>query len=129
MEMRTVWAATASRALSSDKVWSAAAQVTLTDGATITWTLTSPQLYSNATVTLGGNRTLAFSGTSNGASGTLIVKQDATGGRTLALPAGSKVAGGGGGACTLSSAANAIDVLTFTYDGTNYLWTCTQNFN
>lgn len=102
---------------------------TLTDGATITWTLTSPQLYSNATVTLGGNRTLAFSGTSNGASGTLIVKQDATGGRTLTLPAGSKVAGGGGGACTLSSAANAIDVLTFTYDGTNYLWTCTQNFN
>ena len=101
----------------------------LTDGATITWTFTGPQLYSNATVTLGGNRTLAFSGTANGARGSLKVVQDGTGSRTLTLPAGSKVSGGGGGACTLSTAANAIDLLTFYYDGTNYFWTCTTNFN
>lgn len=99
---------------------------TLADGATVTWTLAG--LINNATVTIAGARTLAFSGSSAGMSGTLVVKQDATGGRSLALPSGSKVIGGGTGVITLSAAANAIDILTFTYDGTNYFWTYGENF-
>lgn len=94
-------------------------QQTLTDGATITWTMSSGN---NATVTLGGNRTLAISGAVSGDYGTLKVVQDGTGTRTLTLPAGSKVVNGGGGAITLSVAANAIDIISFYYDGTNYFW-------
>jgi hypothetical protein len=101
--------------------------VALTDGATITWTVAG--LVNNASVTLGGNRTLAFSGATSGMTGTLIVKQDGTGTRTLTLPAGSKVIGGGSGAITLSTAANAIDILTWTYDGTNYFWTYGKNYS
>lgn len=99
---------------------------TLTDGATITWTRSSGL---NAKVTLGGNRTLAISGIVSGDYGTLQVNQDGTGSRTLALPSGSLVVGGGGGAITLSTAANSKDILTFYYDGTNYFWSYGLNFN
>lgn len=100
---------------------------TLTDGATVTWA-TGGVKYPNATVTLGGNRTLAITGAVSGQSGTLVVKQDATGSRTLTLPAGSKVRDGGSGAITLSTAANSIDVLSYYYDGTNYFWTYAKNY-
>jgi hypothetical protein len=99
---------------------------TLTDGATITWNMSSG---SNATVTLGGNRTLAITGITAGTYGTLKVVQDATGSRTITLPAGSKVIGGGAGAVTLTTAASAIDILTFFYDGTNYFWNIGKNYN
>jgi len=101
---------------------------TLTDGATITWTVTSSRI-NNATVTLGGNRTLAISGAAAGYNGVLIVKQDGTGSRTLTLPGSSKVIGGGSGAITLTTTASAIDVLSWYYDGTNYYWTYGLNFN
>jgi hypothetical protein len=99
----------------------------LTDGATITWTVN--RVTNNAKVTLGGNRTLAISGATSGMSGTLEVIQDGTGTRTLALPSGSKVINGGAGAITLSTAAAAADILTWTYDGTSYFWTFGKNFN
>jgi hypothetical protein len=99
---------------------------TLTDGATITWTVTD-MVEDVATVTLGGNRTLAISGAAAGFRGTLIVKQDATGSRTLTLPGSSKVTGGGAGAITLTATASAIDVLGVLYDGTNYFWTAGLN--
>lgn len=102
-------------------------QPTLTDGATVTWA-TGGVKYPNATVTLAGNRTLAITGTVAGQSGTLVVKQDATGSRTLTLPAGSKVRDGGAGAITLSTVANAIDILSYYYDGTNYFWTYGKNY-
>ena len=47
----------------------------------------------------------------------MIVTQDATGGRTLTLPSGVKKPGG---ALALSTAANAVDILVFFYDGTNW---------
>lgn len=106
---------------------SSIAYVTLTDGATITWTVAG--IVNNATVTLGGNRTLAFSGLANGMSGTLIVKQDATGSRSLALPAGAKVIGGGAGVVTLTSAANAVDILAWTYDGSVLYVNLGKNYN
>lgn len=87
---------------------------TLVDGASIAWNVGAGVA---ATVTLGGNRTLANpSGLQAGSSYVLIVKQDATGGRTLAF--GSAYKWPGGSAPTLSTAPNAVDVLTFISDGT-----------
>jgi hypothetical protein len=100
---------------------------TLTDGATITWTATSGL---NAKVTLAGNRTLAISGAPTGSYGTLVVTQDATGSRTLTLPASSKVIGAASaGVVTLSTTANKVDILTFYYDGTTYFWNVGLNYN
>lgn len=88
---------------------------TLTDAATISWAV---GVYQTSTVTLGGNRVLANpTGLVAGGYYTLIVKQDATGGRTLSYGTAFKWAGGT--AFVLSTAANAIDVLNFIYDGTN----------
>jgi hypothetical protein len=101
---------------------------TLTDGATITWEFAGARIR-QGTVTLGGNRTLAFSNLIPGATGTLIVKQDATGGRGLTLPASSKVINAGAGAVTLSTGANKIDILTFVYDGSNYFWTIGKDYS
>lgn len=99
---------------------------TLTDGVTITWALAN-HVNQQAKVTLGGNRTLNITGPTAVGYYTLYVIQDATGSRGLTLGTGCtwKVSGGGAGAITPSTAANAIDVLTFTYDGTN----CYANFN
>lgn len=102
--------------------------IVLTDAVTIIWTLGSNQVSQNARLTLGGNRTLAFSGLAEGMNGTLIVKQDATGNRTLALPSGSKVVNSGASGVILSTAANAVDILTWIYDGTNVFWTYGKNY-
>jgi len=96
----------------------------LTDGATISWNTT---LGTVATVTLGGNRTL--SNPTNLRVGTymLIVKQDATGSRTLSwgtaykFPAGAKP--------TLTTSANAIDVISFFCDGTNMFGSYAPNMS
>jgi hypothetical protein len=113
----------------SGKITANQAFVTLTDGATITWNVGG--LVNNAIVTLGGNRTLAFSGLTSGMSGTIIVKQDGTGSRTLTLPSQctNKVIGGAAGVATLTATASAIDILTFVYDGTNCYWTYGNNYN
>lgn len=82
--------------------------VTLTDGATITPDFS---LGSNFEVTLGGNRTLANpTGTQPGQSGEIRVNQDATGSRTLAYGSNWRWEGG---VKTLSTAANAIDVIRY----------------
>ena len=86
----------------------AAALVALTDAATIAVDLATG---TNFIVTLAGNRTLgAPTNAKPGMSGTILIKQDATGSRTLAyntawLPFGSTPA--------LSTAANAVDLLTW----------------
>ncbi len=88
---------------------------TLTDGANIAW---DAQLNQVASVTLAGNRTLDNpTNMKDGATYILIVKQDATGGRTLSF--GSAYKFPGGTAPTLTAAANAVDILTFVSDGTN----------
>lgn len=88
---------------------------TLTDGATVAWNLDTAQA---ATLTLGGNRTLANpTNPAAGGSYVLAVKQDATGGRTLAY--GSAYKWPGGAAPVLSTAANATDLLFFYSDGTS----------
>lgn len=88
---------------------------TLTDGATINWDLAANQVCS---VTLGGNRTMAApTNPIDGGTYVLTVIQDATGSRTLTWNAAFKWAGGV--APTLSTAANAVDVVTFVSNGTN----------
>jgi hypothetical protein len=65
----------------------------------------------------------------------LTILQDSTGGGvTFTLGTGGtcsawKITGGGSGAITLSTAANAQDELVFTYDGTNCRGTLLQNQN
>ncbi len=87
----------------------------LTDGASISWNLASQQ---NAHVTLGGNRTLSNpTNLKNGGTYILRVVQDGTGSRTLAY--GTAYKWPGGVAPTLSTAASAVDILTFVSDGTN----------
>lgn len=67
-------------------------------------------------ITLTGNVTFsAFDNAVAGQSLTLIVKQDSTGSRTLTST--MKFAGG---EKTLSTAANAVDIISVYYDGTNY---------
>lgn len=98
----------------------------LTDGATITCDMANGDI---ATVTLGGNRTLAFSNLQSGQFVVIYVTQDGTGGRTLTLPASTKVINGGGGAVTLTTAANAVDVLTFSYVGSILYCNYGKNYN
>jgi hypothetical protein len=100
----------------------------LTDGLTINW---NPALGLNASVTLGGNRTLSFTSTPiAGAYGTLVVSQDATGSRTITLPTtANKVLGSTSTtSIALSTAANAKDILNFYYDGTNCYWNIGQGY-
>jgi hypothetical protein len=91
-------------------------RATVTDGATVTWLLGSAQV---GVLTLGGNRTMASPGAEmkNGGTYVLFVIQDATGSRTLTWDAVYKWAEGI--TPVLSTAANAIDILTFVSDGTN----------
>jgi hypothetical protein len=104
-----------------------------TDAATVTWAIGS-KICANASLTFtvhSGSRTLNLTGLVNGGTYILWLKQDATGGEGLTLGTGCtwKVSGGGAGAVTPSVGANAIDVLAFTYDGTNCYANFNKNFN
>lgn len=70
--------------------------------------------------TLTGNSTFTFSGGTAGFVYTFIFIQDATGSRTIAF-AGTNVKFASGAAPTWSTAANAIDIVSFYFNGTNYM--------
>ncbi|RWL14893.1 MAG: hypothetical protein EOR57_31600 [Mesorhizobium sp.] len=73
---------TADKILTTDIVWSSAAEVTLTDAATIAVDMST---FINAVVTLGGNRTLGNPTNEKASqSGCIRIVQDGTGSRTLA---------------------------------------------
>lgn len=98
----------ATKMLTPNRLYASAAEQALTDGVTIT-----PDFNTgiNFGVTLAGNRTLANpTNAKSGQSGLIHVTQDATGSRTLAYGTNWKFAGG---APTLSTAANAIDVISY----------------
>ena len=89
----------------------------LADGVTITPDLNDGSIQG---VTLADNRTMALpANISAGDQLILIIKQDATGSRTLAWDASYKFAGGA--APTLTTDALGIDVVSVFYDGTDYL--------
>jgi len=98
-------------------------QQTLTDGATINWNLATQQV---AVVTLGGNRTLAAP-TNQQAGGvyTIVIKQDSTGGHTLAFNSAYKFPGGS--APVITTAANSVDIVSFISDGSNMLGSFVQD--
>ena len=76
-------------------------------------------------ITLTGNITWnAFSSPATGQSMTMIIKQPASGG-PYTLTSTMKFAGG---SKTLSTAANAIDIVSVFYDGTDYLASLAKGF-
>ena len=88
---------------------------TLTDQATITWDASANQVTS---VTLTNNRTLAAATNQvDGGVYVLSVVQDGTGSRTLSFNSNYKFTGGS--APTLTTGANARDVIVFLSNGTN----------
>jgi hypothetical protein len=94
-----------------------------TDGTTVTWAIASVKC-ANAALTFtvhSGSRTLNLTGLVSGGYYQLVLKQDATGGENLTGGTGCtwKQNGGGGSTFTLATGASAINLLTFTYDGTN----------
>lgn len=100
---------TGALALTPEKVWDAADEVTLTDAATISVDLNSGI---NFVVTLAGNRTLGSpSNEKVGQCGVIRIVQDATGSRTLAYGTDWEFAGGT--APVLSTTAAAQDLLFY----------------
>ena len=83
--------------------------VALTDGATITPNFSAANYFS---LTIGGVRTLANpTNQTAGQSGTIVITQDGTGGRTLAY--GSNYKFPGGTVPTLTTTAGAVDTLVY----------------
>ena len=80
---------------------------------TITWTNGNKQK-----LTLTGNCTFTFVAPAGACSITLKLIQDNTGNRTITWPATVKWPAGT--APTLTTAGNAVDIISFYYDETNY---------
>jgi hypothetical protein len=78
----------------------------------ITWADTNQVLF-----TLTGNVTFTFVGGKAGRTYTLITRQSAAGSNTITWPT---IKWPGGAAGTITAAANAYDLWTFYFDGTNY---------
>lgn len=101
---------TASKVLTTDQVWAAGVAIMLTDATTIAVDMST---FINASVVLGGNRTLGNpTNTKVGQSGFIQLEQDATGSRTLAFGSNWRFAGGVDP--VLSTAAFALDYLFYT---------------
>ena len=84
----------------------------------------------NAQITMVSNRLLAEpTNVADGDYGTLVITQDGVGGWTLGLPPSFKVVNGGAGAITLSTAANAVDSISWVKKGSDFLVTLGLNFN
>lgn len=97
---------------------------TLTDATNVSWNLQTQQV---AQLTLAGNRTLD-NPTNQQAGGvyTLIIKQDGTGTRTLSYGTNYKFQFSSNP--VLTTAANAVDVITFISDGSNMYGVHSRNF-
>jgi hypothetical protein len=96
---------------------------TLTSGGTIA---VDASLSNNFKLVLGTNATL--SNPTNPTDGMVVnirVKQDATGSRTLAY--GSAYKWPAGSVPALSTAANAVDLISMYYDSTDAVWSCAMN--
>jgi hypothetical protein len=101
-------------------------------GSTITWNVSGQS--TNYQATLTATTTLNLTNVRNGDYGTIILTQDSVGGRTISLgtingaSATHRVVNGGGGSVVLTSNANAIDILTFTYNGSTMFWTVGNDY-
>lgn len=105
--------------VTAKSLYDASAGVTLAYATTVAVDLAAGL---NFTLTLTGNATLgAPTNVKPGSSGVIVVKQDGTGSRTLAYNTAWKFAGG---VPSLSTAANAVDVISYYADSTGTLY-CT----
>lgn len=100
---------TADKVIDTDGAWGSVEPVALTDAATVAVDMSAGI---NFTLAIGGNRTLGQPTNQKKQSGWIKITQDATGSRTLAYHSSWKFAGGSDP--TLSTAANAMDVLFYT---------------
>ena len=91
-------------------------QVTLASAASVPWDLS---LSNSFTITLSHNVTLVPANMAAGAYYTLVVRQDAIGGRTLAFTGSFKWVDSLPPTPTLDP--NSIDMYTFYYDGIDFL--------
>ena len=99
---------------------------TLTDGATVNWNVNNGAF---ATITLGGNRTMAAPTNLKKRTYELIVQQDATGNRLLTWNSVFRWTNNNTPP-TLSTAANKQDVFTFhCFDGINLWGTGVPGYN
>ena len=97
-----------------------------TSGGTVNWDINNS---SNAKITLSSNLTLNISNVSSGDFGTLKITQDGVGSHTITLGTGThQVVNSGNGSITLTANANAVDVITFFYDGTEFLWSVGNDY-
>lgn len=87
---------------------------------TITWTNGDRQK-----ITISASTTLSYSGAVAGQFLTLLVVENGTGNFTITLPTTKWVNGSAG---TFTTTANAINILTVFYDGTNYLTALSPGF-
>ena len=115
---------TASVTLNPNVVWNDASPTTSTYASTITLDFST---FLNTVVTLTGNVTFANpSNVKAGQTGLIRVAQDATGSRTASWGTNFKWAGGS--ACTLSTAASAVDyVFFYAYSSSEILLNCVLN--
>ena len=112
------FANTANRLLTTDIVWGDAAEVTLTDAATIAVDFAT---FINAVVTLGGNRAMGNPTNEKvGQSGYIRIVQDGTGTRTLSYGTDWEFAGGV--APVLSTPAASQDLLFYQIVATNRIF-------
>ncbi len=88
---------------------------TETDGSTVTFDMSDKTKGNEREVTLGGNRTLAFSNVATRQRFIIHLIQDGTGGRTVTWPSGIKWPFGV--VPTLSTGANKIDSFGFICTG------------
>lgn len=72
------------------------------------------------------NETFTFENPVSACNLILVLKQDSIGNRTITWP--SSVKWPAGTAPTLSTGANAIDIIAFYFDGTNYYGNSSLNF-
>lgn len=77
------------------------------------------------TVTMTGNAVFTFSNPVSGASYQIIITQDGTGGRTITWPT---IHWEGKTVPSLTGTLNSKDIVTLTYDGTNYNGVISKNF-
>jgi hypothetical protein len=92
-------------------VFSTAAEVTLTDGATVTPDFNTGL---NFKWTIGGNRTLANpTNAKSGQSGLITITQDGTGSRIITYGSNWKFPGGAATGGVLSTTASAVDSLAY----------------
>jgi len=95
-----------------------------TEATALAWDLDDKQSH---ILTLGGDITITPSNMKSGATYAIVIKQDATGTRLVTWSAAFMWAGGI--VPTLSTAVNAIDLFTFSSDGTNMFGTYANNFS